>query len=50
SSPPELVELLKLNKRFIELLRKDPAVLSLVKRYVERITRLCEIQNTIIAI
>ncbi|KAF1973997.1 hypothetical protein BU23DRAFT_463083, partial [Bimuria novae-zelandiae CBS 107.79] len=43
SSSLELVELLRLNKRFIESLCEDPVVLSLVKRYAERITRLYKI-------
>lgn len=50
SSPPELVELSRSNKRFVESLREDPAVVSPVKRYAERMTRLCERQNATIAI
>jgi hypothetical protein len=50
SSPPEPVELSKSNKRFTESLRECPAVISPVRRYAERMTRLCETQNTTIAI
>jgi hypothetical protein len=50
SSPPEPVELSKLNKRFIESLREYPTVISPVRRYIERITRLYETQNTTITI
>jgi hypothetical protein len=50
SSPPEPVELLRSNKRFTESLRECPAVVSPVKRYAERMTRLCESQNATIAI
>ena len=50
SSPPEPVELLTANKKFTETLRGNPAVLSPVKRYADRMTRLCESQNTTIAI
>ena len=50
SSPPEAVELSRSNKRFTESLRECPAVVSPVRRYAERMTRLCESQNAIIAI
>jgi len=50
SSPPEPIELLKSNKKFIESLRECPDVVLPVKRYAERITRLCETQNATIAI
>jgi hypothetical protein len=50
SSPPEPIELSKSNKRFTESLREHPAVVSPVKRYAERMTRLCETQNATIAI
>lgn len=50
SSPPEPVELLTANKKFTETLRDNPAVLSPVKRYADRMTRLCESQNSTIAI
>jgi hypothetical protein len=50
SSPPEPVELNRANKRFIETLRECPDVVSPVKRYAERMTRLCESQNATIAI
>jgi hypothetical protein len=50
SSPPEPVELLKSNKRFTELLRKCHSIVLLVRRYAERMTRLCKTQNTTIAI
>jgi hypothetical protein len=50
SSPPEAVELSRSNKRFTETLRECPAVVSPVKRYAERMTRLCESQNATIAL
>jgi hypothetical protein len=50
SSPLELVELLKSNKRFRESLRECPSVVLLVRRYAERMTRLCGTQNATIAI
>jgi hypothetical protein len=50
SSPPEPTELLRSNKRFIETLRECPDIVSPVKRYTERMTRLCETQNATIAI
>jgi hypothetical protein len=50
SSPPEVVELIKSNKRFTESLRECPAVVSPVRRYAERMTRMCETQNATIAI
>ena len=50
SSPPEPVELSKSNKRFTETLRECPDVVSPVKRYAERMIRLCETQNATIAI
>jgi hypothetical protein len=50
SSPPESVELSRSNKRFTESLRECPAVVSPVRRYAERMTRLCETQNATIAI
>ena len=42
SSPPEPIELLMANKKFTEILRDNPTVLSPVKRYTNRMTRLCE--------
>lgn len=50
SSPPESVELSRSNKRFTESLYECPAVVSPVRRYAERMTRLCETQNATIAI
>jgi hypothetical protein len=50
SSPPELVKLSRSNKKFIELLREYPDIVSPVKRYIERIICLYETQNTTIAI
>ena len=50
SSPPEAVELTKSNKRFTESLHECPAVVSPIRRYAERMTRLCETQNATIAI
>ena len=50
SSPPEPVELLKSNKRFNEALRENPQVVSPIRRYTERMTTLCESQNTTIAV
>ena len=50
SSPPEPVELSKSNKRFTETLRECNDVVSPVKRYAERMTRMCESQNATIAI
>jgi hypothetical protein len=50
SSPPEAIELSRSNKRFTETLRECPAVVSPVKRYAERMTRLCESQNATIAL
>jgi DDE superfamily endonuclease/Tc5 transposase DNA-binding domain len=50
SSPPEPVELSQSNKRFTETLRECNDVVSPVKRYAERMTRLCESQNATIAI
>jgi hypothetical protein len=50
SSPPEAVELSRLNKRFTQSLREHPDVVSPVKRYAERMTCLCETQNATIAI
>jgi hypothetical protein len=50
SSPPQPVELSKSNKRFTETLRECSDVVSPVKRYAERMTRLCETQNATIAI
>jgi hypothetical protein len=50
SSPPEAIELSRSNKRFTESLHECPAVVSPVKRYAERMTRLCETQNATIAI
>lgn len=50
SSPPEPIELSRSNKRFTETLRECPDVVSPVKRYAERMTRLCESQNATIAI
>jgi hypothetical protein len=45
SSPPEVVELTRSNKRFTESLRECRAVVSPVKRYAERMTQMCETQN-----
>ncbi len=50
SSPPEAVELSQSNKRFTETLRECLDVVSPVKRYAERMTRLCESQNATIAL
>ena len=50
SSPPEAIKLSRLNKRFTELLRECPAVVSPVKHYAEQMTRLCESQNATITI
>lgn len=50
SSPPELVELSRSNKRFTETLRECNDVVSPVRRYAERMTRLYESQNATIAI
>ena len=50
SSPPEPVKLFKLNKRFTETLRECNDIVSPVKRYAERMTRMCESQNVTIAI
>ena len=50
SSPPEATELSKLNKRFTETSRKCGDVVSPVKRYAKRITRMYETQNATIAI
>jgi hypothetical protein len=50
SSPPEVVELTRSNKRFTESLRECRAVVSPVRRYVERMTQMCETQNATIAI
>ncbi len=50
SSPPEAVELSRSNKRFTESLRECPTVVSPVRRYAERMTRMCESQNVTIAI
>jgi hypothetical protein len=50
SSPPEPVELSRANKRFSESLRECPEVVSPVRRYADRIVRMCETQNATIAI
>lgn len=50
SSPPEAVELSKFNKRFSESLRECPDIISPVRRYAERMVRMCETQNATIAI
>jgi hypothetical protein len=50
SSPPEVTELSRSNKRFTETLRECPDVVSPVRRYAERMTRLCESQNATIAL
>jgi hypothetical protein len=42
SSPPEPVELSRSNKRFVETLRECNDVVSPVKRYGERMVRMCE--------
>lgn len=50
SSPPEAIEMIRSNKRFTESLRECPVIVSPVKRYAERMTRMCETQNATIAI
>jgi hypothetical protein len=50
SSPPEPTELSKSNKRFSESLRECPEVVSPVRRYAERMVRMCETQNATIAV
>jgi hypothetical protein len=50
SSPPEPVELQHSNRKFTQSLRTNVAVVSPVKRYAERMTKLCESQNATIAI
>ena len=50
SSPPDGTELHESNIQFTALLRQHSDVLSPVKRYAERMTRMCETQNATIAI
>jgi hypothetical protein len=50
SSPPEAVELSRSNKRFSESLHECPAVVSPVRRYADRMVRMCKTQNATIAI
>ena len=50
SSPPEAIEMIRSNKRFTESLRECPVIVSPVKRYTERMTRIWETQNATIAI
>jgi hypothetical protein len=48
SSPPEAIELSRSNKRFSESLRECPDVVSPVRRYADRMVRMCETQNATI--
>jgi hypothetical protein len=50
SSPPDGTELSQSNKKFIESLRECPEVVSPVRRYADRMARMCETQNATIAI
>jgi hypothetical protein len=50
SSPPEAVELSSSNKRFSESLRECPDFVSPVRRYADRMIRMCETQNATMAI
>ena len=50
SSPPEPIELLQSNQQFTEALRRYTDVISPVKRYGERMTRMCKTQNATLAI
>jgi hypothetical protein len=50
SSPPEAVEFSRSNKRFSELLHECPTVVLPVRRYADRMVRMCETQNATLAI
>lgn len=50
SSPPEAIELSRSNKRFTKTLSECPDFVSPVKRYAERMTRLCESRNDTIVL